>query len=201
MSILDLLIHTIILYFHLAIQLHAQIILHIHNFCDSNVIVLTVPISSRLRLVANHFSMRQFSKHITELANNNVQSIHREIISHSSSKKDCIDRISSILRFHLSIYPLRIPKNYKTPMIDQCTEDTYTLLSITSCKHRRNLSSQSIHASHPQQPISSHAGTYSCIRRHYNILLPVGNNSATPRMFLTIFKLTETSTCISKDIA
>ena len=82
--------------------------------------------------VANHFSARQYPKHIMESTNQNVHSIHREDILRPSSKISP-DRIPLILPFHPSIYPLRriILKHYKSLMTDQNTKDIFKLLPIT----------------------------------------------------------------------
>ena len=116
---------------------------------------------------ANHFSARQYPKHIIESVNENVLSIRREDILKLSSKKDYLDYIPLILSFHPSINPLRriILKHYHTLMTDQATTDIFKLLPITSCKRDRNLSNHFVRASHPKPPMFSDAGTYSCIRR------------------------------------
>ena len=84
--------------------------LRIKLCCSDNDDVITIS-----NQVANHFSARQYPKHIIESANENVRSILREDILMPSSKKVSPDRIPLILPFHPSIYPLRriIQKHYK----------------------------------------------------------------------------------------
>ena len=91
---------------------------------------------------ANHSSARQYAKHIIESANENAHSFHREDILMLSSKKFSPDRITLILPFHPSTYPLRriSLKHYKTLMSDQDTNDIFKLLPVTSYKRERNLS-------------------------------------------------------------
>ena len=97
-----------------------------------------------------------------------------------SSKKVSPDRITLILLFHPSIYPLRriILKHYKTLMTDQETKDIFKLLPITSYKRERNLRNHLVRASEPQSLISSDAGTFSCKRSRCSTCKFVTNCSA-----------------------
>ena len=99
-----------------------------------------ITISSR---VTNHFSARQYTKHIIESANENFHSIHREDILRPSEKKVSRNRIpfySISISFHPTICPLGriITKHCKTLITDQDIKDNFILLPITS--HKRYLS-------------------------------------------------------------
>ena len=148
-------------------------------------------------------SARQYPKHITESANKNVRSIHREDILKPSSEKISLDRIPLILPFHPSNNPQRriILKHYKTPMTDQDTKDIFKILPSTSYKRERNLCNQLVRASEPQSLIFSDAGTFSCKRRRCNTCKFVTNCSAIhkegPKGSINV---TETFACISKSI-
>ena len=121
--------------------------LRIKRCCSDNDDVLTI--SSH---VANHFSTRQYPRHIIESATENVHSIHREDVLRPSSKKVFPDRIPLILPFDPSVYPMRriILKHYKALMADQGTEDIFNLLPITSYIRERNLCNHLVRASEPQ---------------------------------------------------
>ena len=167
--------------------------------CSDNDDVITISYQ-----VANYFSARQCPKHIIESANKNIHSIQREDIPKPSSKKVSPDRIPLILPFDPSIYPLRriILKHYETLMTDQDTKDIFKLLPITSHKRERSLCNHLVRASEPQTFIFSDAGTFSCKRRRCNECKFITNCSAIhikcPR---GSFDVTETFTCISKNIA
>ena len=109
--------------------------LRIKRCCSDNDDVITIS-----NQVVNHFSARQYPKHIIESANGNVHSFLREDILRPSPRKITPDRIPLILPFHPSIYPLRriILKHYKTLITDQDTKDIFKLLPITSYKRERN---------------------------------------------------------------
>ena len=181
MSILNLQIHTIIFYFHPFIHLHANNPFHFHNCCESNVVVLTMMMSLRSQIKLRITFMLGNTSNISfESTNENVHSIYREDILTPSSKKVSPDRISLIITFHPSIYPLRriILMRYKTLMTDQDTKDIFKLLPITSYKRERNLCSHLVRASEPQSHIFSDAGTFSCKRRFCNTSKFVTNCSA-----------------------
>ena len=66
--------------------------------------------------VTNHYSACKYTKYIIESANNKGQSINREIIPKTSSKKNSMDCIHLIFKINPSIHPLSciIMKHYKT---------------------------------------------------------------------------------------
>ena len=172
--------------------------LQIKRCCSDNDDVITIS-----NQVANHFSARQYPKHIIESANENVHSIHREHILKPSSMKVSPDRIPLFLPFHLSIYPMRriIQKHYKTLMIYQDTNDFVKLLPITSNNGERNLCSYLVRSSEPQTLLFSDVGTLSCKRRRCNTCKFVPNCTAIHiKCPKGSFNGTETSTCISRDI-
>ena len=195
----------IYMYSHPVIQLHANIPFHFLKCCESNAFVLTMMMSLRPQInqVANYFSARQYPKHIIESANENVHSIHREDILRPSSKKVSPHRIPLILPFHPSIYPLRhiIMKHYKTLMTDQGTKDIFKLLRITSYRREHKLCRHLVRASETQLLMLSDSGTFTCKRRRRNTCKFVANCSAIhiegPK---GSFNVTETHTCISKNI-
>ena len=85
--------------------------LQIKRCCTDDDDVITIS-----NQVANHFSARQYPKHIIKSASKSAHSIHREDILKPSSKKVSLDCIPLILPFHPSTYPSRriILKHYKT---------------------------------------------------------------------------------------
>ena len=172
--------------------------LRIKRCCSDNDDVIMIS-----NQVVNHFSAHQYPKHIIESAKKNARSILREEILKPSSKKISLDHIPLILPFHPSIYPLHhiILKHYKTLMTDQNTKDIFKLLPITSYKRERNLCNHLVCASEPQTLMFSDAGTFSCKCRHCNTCKFGTNCSAIhikgPK---GSFNVTETSTCIFKNI-
>ena len=135
--------------------------LQIKRCCSDNDDVITIS-----NQVVNHFYARQCPKHIIEIANEDVHSIHREDILMPFSKVS-LDRIPLTFPFHPSIYLLCriILRHYKTLMTDQDTNDIFKLLPITSYKRERNLCSHLVCASEPQTLMFSCTGTFSCKRR------------------------------------
>ena len=69
--------------------------LRIKHCCSDNDDFITIS-----NQVANHFYTRLYPKHIIKSANDNVQSIQRDIILMPTSKKVNMDHISLILQFH-----------------------------------------------------------------------------------------------------
>ena len=86
-------------------------------------------------------------------------------------------------------------------MADQDTNVIFKLLPITSYKRECSLCSHLVHALHPQPPMFSDDGTYSCIHRQCNACKFVVNYSVTHIKGPNgSFNVSEAFTCISMNI-